>query len=103
MGNTNYIAATVKLLECPRKKVLPNQTFMTDCRACLPQVKQNKVIYLSFWGKLAQESLTHYQVNDYFVIDGLVALESKPNSKVKKVRVTVLKIYPLLLSTQRSL
>jgi hypothetical protein len=101
MANTNYLATTIKLLKISQEPLLKNQTSVITCQACLPQVKKDKVIQLFFWGKLAQEVLQNYRVNDYLLIDGFVSLVNKKNSKLKKVKVTVLKVYPIFLTANR--
>jgi hypothetical protein len=108
MGDTNYIGGVFKILERPKQKVLKNNTLVIEVRAQISQQRQRKLVTLIFWGNLARELTTHYQVNDYLIIEGYLSLRAKKslNSnrlKPKKVHVTVLKIYPFLLGYDRSI
>jgi single-stranded DNA-binding protein len=103
MVNTNYISSIVKILEVPKQKLLNNKILVTQCRAYLPQAKTNKIIELVFWGNLANEISNHYKLNDYILIEGFLSLRNKQNLKRKKITVTVIKVYPIFLSCNRSI
>ena len=99
MTSTNYIAGIVKILETPESKLLKNEILVTQFRAQLPQLRNTLIVNLTFWGNLARDITTYYKVNDYIMIEGYISLR---NDKVlsnmvtlKKIELTVLKVYPL--------
>jgi hypothetical protein len=106
--NTNYIVCIVKILESPIKKSFNKNIFAIQFRAQLPNTRNNRIINLAFWGNLVRDVEEYYKVNDYVIIEGYVSVCSKKvihstvqNSKM--VKVTVSKIYPFLLSSDRSI
>ena len=108
MSDTNYIGGLVKVLETPKQKILNNNIFVTRFRVQFPQVRKNCIVNLTFWGNLARDVATYYKINDYILIEGYLSLSDKqtPNitsQKQKKIEITVLKIYPFLLSCDRSM
>ena len=108
MGDTNFISGVVKILETPKQQSINNNTLVTGFRVQFPQVRNNCIVHLKFWGKLARDVKTYYKVNDYILIEGYIALKDKQNETSniqlsKKIEITVLKIYPLLLNYDRSL
>jgi len=96
MGDTNYIGGIVKVLEIPRQKILKNNIPFTEFRVQFPQFRGNKIINLVFWGKLASEVANYYQPNDYILIEGYLSTVKKES--LKKVQVTVLKVFTFVLS-----
>ena len=103
MANTNYITSIVKILEVPKQKLLNNKILVTEFRAFLPQIKTNKVVDLVIWGELSNRLSNYIKPNDYILIEGFLALSKLENSKLKKFKITVLKTYPIFLSSNRSL
>jgi len=108
MSDTNYIGGVIKILETPKQKVLKNNILVTKFRAQIPQLRNTRIVTLSFWGNLARDVTTYYKVNDYLLIEGYLSLRDKKNSnltilKSKKIEITVLKVYPFFLSYDRSL
>ena len=104
MNATNYIGGVIKILETPKQKILKNNIVVTKFRAQLPQFRTTRMVYLTFWGNLARDVLNHYNVNDYILIEGYLSLRDKKtssltSSKSKKIEITVLKVYPFLLSS----
>lgn len=100
MGDTNYLASIVKILEKPIQTVNNDKVVTTEFRAQLVQVRNNQIINLVFWGNLARDVSSYYQVNDYIMIEGYLSLCNQPNNKLtkqnlKKVQITVLKIYSI--------
>lgn len=99
MSGTNYIGGIVKILETPQPKILKNNILVTKFRAQFPQRKNPRVVTLTVWGNLARDVTTYYQKNDYLLIEGYLSIRTKktekgtPN-KSKKIRITVLKLYP---------
>jgi hypothetical protein len=106
MVNTNYIGSIVKILENPNQTVFNNTIPVTTCRVQFPQLRNTRIVTLTFWGNLAHDVVKYYRVNDYILIDGYLSLNNKyclePVKKnSKKVEITVLKVYPFLLNQNR--
>jgi hypothetical protein len=99
MGDTNYFVCIVKILETPRKKSAQNNTVMTQFRVQLPQFRNQikQIAKLKFWGNLGRDVLDYYKVNDYIIIEGYLSIAKKKKSK--KIEITVLKVYPFLLTS----
>lgn len=100
MGDTNMIGGIVKILEAPKQKIFNNIT-VTQFRVQFPQVRNNAIVQLTFWGNLARDVASYYKINDYILIEGYISLRDKKTinkiiSKSKKVEITVLKVYPFL-------
>jgi hypothetical protein len=104
MSDTNYIGGIVKILEVPKQKFLNNTTPVTEFRVQLPQVRNTTIVHLIFWGNLARDVTNYYKINDYILIEGYLSLRDKRSSKLiatkpsKQIEITVLKLYPFLLS-----
>lgn len=103
MSDTNFIGGVVKILETPKQKIINNNILVTYFRVQFPQVRKNCIVHLTFWGNLGLDVATYYKINDYILIEGYVSLIDKQttNSTLqipKKIEITVLKIYPFLLS-----
>ena len=108
MNDTNYISGIIKILESPKQKILKNNILVTTFRAQIPQFRNTRIVKLSFWGNLARDVITYYKVNDYLIIEGYLSLRNPENSqsmisKSKKIEITVLKVYPFLLNSNRSI
>ena len=102
----NYIGAIVKILENPQKKFL-DSTFIIQVRAQLPQIRKSRVVKLLIWGNLSYAFINYYKKNDYILIEGYTSVRDSITSEnkkpLKKVTITVLKAYPMLLSSNRSI
>jgi single-stranded DNA-binding protein len=108
MSDINSISGLVKILENPKHQVLNNNILVTHFRVQFPQVRNNYIVHLKFWGNLARDVSSYYKINDYILIEGYIALPNKQNvnsnnQMSKKVEITVLKIYPFLLNYDRSM
>ena len=108
MSDTNSIGGLVKILEIPKQKIINNNILVTRLRVQFPQVRKNCIVNLTFWGNLAHDVATYYKINDYILIEGYLSLSEKPtlnvtSQKLKKIEITVLKVYPFLLSYDRSM
>ena len=108
MNDTNYIGGVVKILETPKQKMLKNNILLTKFRAQIPQLRSTRLVTLAFWGNLARDVTTYYNMNDYLIIEGYLSLRNKKSSnlmtqKSKKIEITVLKVYPFLLNYDRSI
>ena len=108
MSDMNYIGAIVKILETPKQKFINSNTLVIKFRAQLPQVRQIQIVKLVIWGNLARAVLNYYKINDYILIEGYASIReniisNENNKSIKKVTITVLKVYPFLLSYNRSI
>jgi len=103
MNNTNYIGSIVKILENPSSITFYKNIPITKFRAQLPQVRNSTIVNLTFWGNLANDVVNYYKINDYILIEGYLSVQNKQFKEstinnLKKVEITVLKVYPFLLS-----
>jgi single-stranded DNA-binding protein len=103
MGDTNIVGGIVKILEIPKQKIFHTNIPVTKFRVQFPQFRNTVVVHLTFWGNLARDIAEYYKTNDYILIEGYISVRNKHryrkmNSKAKKVEITVLKVYPFLLS-----
>ena len=104
MSDTNYIGGIVKILEIPEPRLINNDSLFVTFRVQLAQVQNNRIIHLVSWGKLAQDILNFYKMNDYILIEGYISLQTPLNFDSnfpisKSMKVTLLRVYPLLLSS----
>lgn len=107
MGDTNYFGGIVKILEPPHQKILKNKIPIVQFRAQLPQVRNSRIVELVFWSNLAQDVANYYKPNDYILIEGYSSIVKKKSTTIpakisKKIKIKVQKIYPFLLSYNRS-
>jgi single-stranded DNA-binding protein len=108
MVDTNYIGGIVKILETPKQKFFNNNIPVVEFRVQLPQTRNSKIVKLTFWGNLARDVVSYYKINDYVLIEGYLSFRDKKISNLttqisKKIEITVLKIYPFLLSYNHSI
>lgn len=106
MGNANYFSGIVKILENPKQTFLKSKVPVTRIRVELPQKRTNRLAYLVFWGNLAKDAKNLYKINDYVLVEGYVSIRNKENTNLKakslkKLTITVLKVYPFLLQENR--
>ena len=104
----NSIGAIVKILETPKQKFINSNTLVIQFRAQLPQIREIRIVRLMVWGNLAHAVLNYYKINDYILIEGYTSLRNDRNPNLnnkplKKITITVLKVYPFLLSYNRSM
>ena len=104
----NSIGAIVKILETPKQKFINSNTLVIQFRAQLPQIREIRIVRLMVWGNLAHAVLNYYKINDYILIEGYTSLRNDRNPNLndkplKKITITVLKVYPFLLSYNRSI
>ena len=108
MVNTNYIGSIVKILENPGQTVFNNTISVTKFRVQFPQLRNTRIVNLIFWGNLAHDVSKYYRINDYILVEGYLSLNNQGrlptmNKNSKKVEITVLKVYPFLLSQNRQI
>lgn len=106
MTDMNSVGGVVKILESPKQKILNNNLFLTSFRVQFPQVRKNCLVHLKFWGNLANDVQSYYKINDYILVEGYISLKNKKSKisnlqKLTKVEITVFKIYPFLLTSDR--
>ncbi len=105
----NYIGALVKVLETPKQQFINSNTLIIKFRVQLPQMRKIRIVELVCWGNLAKSVLNYYKVNDYILIEGYVSFRNnnnnlnQTNKSLKKVTITLLKVYPFLLNNKRSI
>ena len=105
MVNTNYIGSIVKILENPSQTIFNDTILCTKFRVQFPQFRNIRIVNLIFWGSLASDVVKYYRINDYILIEGYLSIINNDqyplitvNKNSKKIEITVLKIYPFLLS-----
>ena len=106
MGDTNYIGTIVKILEIPKQTIVQNNISLAQFRVQFPQSFKVRIVKLKVWGNLAIDVAKYYNINDYILIEGYISLRQTPNitkQTSKKVEITVLKVYPFLLSKNSSI
>ena len=108
MSDTNYISSIVKILEEPKQTLINKTINVTKFRAQLAQNGNNTIVNLVFWGSLGKDIMNYYKLNDYIIIEGYLSFEDNEisnlsNSNFKRVKITVLKVYPFLLSSTKFL
>ena len=104
MGDINSIVGVVRILEPPRQTKTLNNILLTELRVQVPQSQktQRNIISLVVWGNLVQDIIKYYKVNDYILIEGYLSIRNGKKQNIsfkrKKIQITVLKIYPLVLN-----
>lgn len=102
--DTNIVGGIVKILEIPKQKIYKTNMpiSVTKFRVQFPQFRNTSIVHLTFWGRLANDVAQYYKINDYIIIEGYISIRKNriPGRSLvsKKVEITVLKIYPLLLN-----
>lgn len=107
MTNTNYFSGIVKILESPKDYLFKQQINAITIQVELPQKRKSSIITLLIWGNLGRDIKKFYNINDYILIEGYSSIRSQNSLKsnkneLKKVFITVRKIYPILLTVHRS-
>jgi single-stranded DNA-binding protein len=108
MGDTNYFSGIFKFFENPTQTFFSDKISVTKFRVEIPQIRKNRIITSVFWGNLAREVKNYYQINDYILIEGYLSIRNKKNLNLitknsKQVTITVLKVYPFLLKSNRGI
>ena len=105
MADINYVISMVKILEKPVQKVLKGNILVTKFRAQLPQIRNNRIINIVFWGNLAHDVANYYQVNDYIMIEGYLSSIHKSKNNLRqisqKLYITIIKLYSVKTSLER--
>jgi hypothetical protein len=108
MSDISYIAEIVKILETPKQKLINSNTFVIKFRAQLSQFDKTQIIRVFIWGNLADAVLNYYKINDYILIEGYSSLRDNlisdmNRTSVKTITITVVTVYPFLLSYNGSI
>lgn len=106
MPDTNFIGSIVKILEPPNQKSLANNLLITTFRVQFPQVRENSIVSLKFFGTIGKDIIKYYKVNDYILIEGYLKLKNQKLSNISSqkredIEITVLRIYPVLSNSTR--
>ena len=103
MSDINYFSGTVKILEQPIQKLIKKKFLITIVRVEIPQIRQNKLISLIFWGKLGNAIINSYRMSDYLLVEGYSSIKKRnlkiSNAKLNKIIITGFKVYPLFLNS----
>jgi len=102
----NYVSSIVQILENPKLHSLHNNISRTEFRVRLPQMRTKKsttIVKLVFWGDFAYDVANYYRVNDYILIEGYLAYKKEKfnNRTLKNLEITVFKVYPLFLKSEK--
>jgi hypothetical protein len=97
MNDINYIVGIIKILEFSKQNYKKNDTWTIKIRAQLPQVRNNQIIHLILWDKLARSIKDDCKINDYIIMEGYLSIKKKLNN-INKVEVKILKIYPAIVN-----
>jgi len=108
MGDTNYFGGVIKILETPKQRIVKKGTLTTTFRAQISQFRNTRIVRITFWGKLVSDVVSNYKINDYIIVEGYLSFRKKKVlnstfSKFKQVEITVRKVYPFFLNSNRSL
>jgi single-stranded DNA-binding protein len=100
--DANIVGGIVKILEIPKQEIYKTNIPVTKFRVQFPQFRNTSIVHLTFWGRLANDVAQYYKINDYILIEGYISIRKNriPGRSLtsKKVEITVLKVYPLLLN-----
>jgi len=105
----NYVGGIVRILETPKLDFINNTINRTEFHVQLPQIRKKQaitIIKLVFWGDFAYDVANYYRVNDYILVEGYLAFKKEElnniNSRtLKNLEITVFKVYPLFLNSER--
>ena len=96
MSHITYIEGIIKILETPKQKLINNDIVCVRFRAQLASVRKTQIITITFWGNFAQDIVSYYKINPYFLIEGYPSFRSFNNLKQtsKRIEITGLKVHP---------
>jgi hypothetical protein len=101
----NYSNFIVKLVTLPEQSFFESETSLVKIEVQFSENDDNTFIgnlSLSVWGNLVNEFKTHYQRNDYILIEGSLSFIEKisKNYEVEnEIELTISKSYPLTLKS----
>jgi hypothetical protein len=100
----NYSCFIVKIVNEPISSQFKNNISLVEMLVKFSTVRKVKAIEtlrVLVWGNLAEDIIKYYQVNDYIIIEGYVRNFSETGIK-DQVEVSVKKVYPFLLNSQKN-
>jgi single-stranded DNA-binding protein len=100
----NYSCFIVKIVNEPISSQFKNNISLVEMLVKFSTVRKVKAIEtlrVLVWGNLAEDIIKYYQVNDYIIIEGYVRNFSETGIK-DQVEVSVKKVYPFLLKSQKN-
>jgi single-stranded DNA-binding protein len=102
----NYVGGIVRILETPKLHSFNNTISRTEFRVKLPQIRKKRsttIVNLVFWGDFAYDVANYYRANDYILIEGYLAYKKEKSSNriLKHLEITVFKVYPLFLNSEK--
>ena len=102
----NYCTFIVKILKKPEKSYFENDICVCEVPVQFYQLQNSTFetpLTLTFWGKLANDIVSYYQLNDYLIIEGYLYLKKTEdiNLKDKQIEICVFKIHRYMLSNNQ--
>jgi single-stranded DNA-binding protein len=105
----NYVGGIVRILETPKLDLINNTINRTEFHVQVTQIRKKQaltIIKLVFWGDFAYDVANYYRINDYILVEGYLAFKKKELDNVssktlKNLEITVFKVYPLFLNSER--
>ena len=107
----NYSIFIVKIIKTPQQSFFEDDTSVTEISVQFPQFlnkNYSDIFQISVWGSLAHDAAQYYKVNDYLIVEGSLSLrenhsETFRTKKDKQLELTVSKLYPFLLNTDKKI
>jgi single-stranded DNA-binding protein len=105
----NYCTFIVKILQKPEKSYFKDDIYLSEVSVKFYQFQNStsdQTLTLNFWGNLATDIVTYYQLNDYIIIEGYICLKKLNNEtnlsiNDTEIEISVFKIYPYLLNINK--
>lgn len=105
----NYSSFIVKIIKIPIQPVFNKTNCLIEVIVEIYNnekksiISSRPIIVLSIWGKLGEDFLHYYKINDYLIVEGSLGfsnsfLDSKKTKK--KVKLSVYTIYPFILDIE---
>lgn len=100
----NSCCFIVKIVSNPKQDLMGDNIPVVKTLVQIAKIRKKKSfnqIQISLWGKLGSDFLKYYKVGDYILIKGILSFNKikSGNRLRKKPNLTVLKLYPFLLSS----
>ena len=73
----NYSTFVVRLVQQPKQNFLKDNISVVETYVKFVPTRQKKsieVFKISVWGKLAEDLMKYYKINDYLIIEGYISL-----------------------------
>ena len=99
----NYTSFMVKIIGEPQQSFFDNDISVTEILARFYQFRENSynICKLVIWGRLSQDVMQYYQLNDYLIVEGYISRRTSDfedyNLKTD-IEISVFKIYPFALN-----